>query len=191
MYRINQPLDVPMQIPSEVKDVTADVRGPNDEHVLSSFTREVDGDFHLRFTPHKKGTYTVDVRCKGKSVDGSPFRYLCRSCVTFRLISSQSILLILAFMLSIHVGDPSSTLVRMRHAEAERTQYITQRELDITFDIPEDHWDVTALVQGPDDEMIPSSSTRLVKSEDGFYHVTFTPYRPGVYKVSYKFSSTE
>jgi len=68
-----------MQIPSEVKEVTAEVRGPHDEHVLSSFAKESDGDFHLRFTPHKKGTYTVDVRCKGKSVEGSPFRYVISS----------------------------------------------------------------------------------------------------------------
>jgi len=84
---------------------------------------------------------------------------------------------------SIIVGDPSSTLVRMRQSEAERTQYITQREIDITFDIPEDHWDVTTLVQGPDDEIMPSSSSSVTKSEDGYYHVKFTPYRPGTYKV--------
>lgn len=71
-----------MQIPNEVKDVSADVRGPYGEHVLSSFTKEADGDYYLRFTPYKKGTYTVDVKCKGKSVEGSPFRYVFLGCAT-------------------------------------------------------------------------------------------------------------
>lgn len=75
-YRVRQPLDVPMEIPQEVKEVSAEVTGPQREHVLSTFSRETDGYHHLRFIPYNKGTYNVNIKCKGRLVDGSPFKYV-------------------------------------------------------------------------------------------------------------------
>ncbi|EDO45254.1 predicted protein [Nematostella vectensis] len=153
-YRVRQEVDVPMEIPSQVTEVSAEVRGPSNEHVLSTFRKEPDGYHHLRFVPYSKGTYKVDVRCKGKSVEGSPF--------------------------SMNVGDPSSTLVRLREADPIESQYMVSRELDIAMDIPDDHWEVTSEVRGPDEEIFPSS---IGKGEEGCYHVKFIPNRPGTYKV--------
>jgi hypothetical protein len=65
-----------MEIPEEVKEVSAEVKGPQGEHVLSSFSRESDGYHHLRFTPYNKGTYNVNIKCRGRLVDGSPFKYV-------------------------------------------------------------------------------------------------------------------
>ena len=90
-YRVRHELDVPMEIPKEVEEVTATVTDPDQRSVSSTFRPEADGLHHLRFTPYKPGSYTVDIRSRGKSVEGSPF--------------------------TMSVVDPASTLVRMREPD--------------------------------------------------------------------------
>ena len=77
-----------MEIPKKVGEVTARVIDPDQRYVSSTFHQEADGLHHLRFTPNKPGPYQVDIRCRGKSVEGCPF--------------------------IMSVVDPASTLVRMR-----------------------------------------------------------------------------
>ena len=147
-------VDVPMDIPKEVQDVTAFVVGPDDERAPSSFRREADGLKHLRFVPTKTGQYKVDIRCHGESVANSPFM--------------------------INVIEPKSTEVMLTEPEESGTKYLVRRELDIALDAGEDAGDMSAFVDGPDGKQVPSS---LEKGNDGYHHAKFVPYEPGTYKV--------
>ena len=48
-----------MEIPSEVDEVSADVYDPDGNKERSTFKKEPDGLYHLRFTPKKIGEYKV------------------------------------------------------------------------------------------------------------------------------------
>ena len=66
-------MDVPIDVPDEVEEISAAVKGPNNEYVQSRLQREADGLYHVRFLPSKAGKYVVDVRCAGEPVENSPF----------------------------------------------------------------------------------------------------------------------
>ena len=48
-----------MEIPAEVDEVSAAVYDPDGNTVKSTFKKEPDGLYHLRFTPTKIGQYNV------------------------------------------------------------------------------------------------------------------------------------
>ena len=48
-----------MEIPDEVDEVSAAVYDPDGNTVKSTFQKEPDGLYHLRFTPTKIGQYNV------------------------------------------------------------------------------------------------------------------------------------
>ena len=48
-----------MEIPAEVDEVSAAVYDPDGNPVKSTFQKEPDGLYHLRFTPTKIGQYNV------------------------------------------------------------------------------------------------------------------------------------
>lgn len=48
-----------MEIPSEVDEVSAVVYDPDGNKEKSTFQKEPDGLYHLRFTPKKIGQYKV------------------------------------------------------------------------------------------------------------------------------------
>ena len=48
-----------MEIPAEVDEVSAAVYDPDGNIVKSTFQKEPDGLYHLRFTPTKIGQYNV------------------------------------------------------------------------------------------------------------------------------------
>jgi len=52
-------VDVPMEIPAEVDEVSAAVYDPDGNPVKSTFQKESDGLYHLKFTPTKIGQYNV------------------------------------------------------------------------------------------------------------------------------------
>ena len=52
-------VDVPMEIPSEVDEVSAVIYDPDGNIDKSTFKKESDGLHHLRFTPKKIGQYKV------------------------------------------------------------------------------------------------------------------------------------
>ena len=79
-----------MEFPREMK-VTATVTDPFQRLVSSTFNRERDGRYHLKFMPLKTGSYKVEIRSRGEQVEGSPF--------------------------FLSVVEPQSTLVRMRKQE--------------------------------------------------------------------------
>ena len=58
-YFVGQEVDVPMEIPEGVDDVSAAVYDPDGNLMRSTFRREADGLFHLRFTPTKAGMHKV------------------------------------------------------------------------------------------------------------------------------------
>ena len=59
-------------------------------------------------------------------------------------------------------------------------RYLVRRELDIALHCPDEDFDLSCTVEGPDDEFVQSS---MGKEGDGLHHVKFVPYRPGTYKV--------
>ena len=52
-------VDVPMEIPQEVDNVSATVYDPDGVPERSKFDREPDGLYHLRFIPTRIGQYKV------------------------------------------------------------------------------------------------------------------------------------
>ena len=64
---------MPIDVPDEIDEVSASVKGPDNNYVPSTLERESDGLFHVRFVPAKAGKYTVDVSCAGEPVENSPF----------------------------------------------------------------------------------------------------------------------
>lgn len=153
-YYVGQEVDVPMEIPHGVDDVSAAVYDPDGNLMRSTFRREGDGLFHLRFTPTKVGQHKVDIRSGGQSVENSPF--------------------------PLNVVQPNNAIVRLRQPEEAESKYLVRRELDIALDAAEGAGNMSAYVKGPDDETVPSS---FDKGDDGLYHVKFVPYQAGTYKV--------
>lgn len=65
-------IDIPIDVPHDVGEITHSVKGPNLEHVQSTLTKERDGLYHIRFTPNRSGRYNVDVLCAGHHIENSP-----------------------------------------------------------------------------------------------------------------------
>ena len=152
-YHAGNQVDVPMEIPKEVDDVSAFVEGPDGQRVPSTFGHEADGLKHLRFVPKKPGRYQVDVRCRNASVAGSPFL--------------------------INVVEPKKAPTLQEPLESG-ARYLVGRELDIAFDAPDAPRDMTCSVEGPGGEDVRST---LEKGNDGYHHAKFVPYNAGTYKV--------
>lgn len=160
-YHVGYEVDVPMEIPSEVDEVSAVIYDPDGNIDKSTFKKESDGLHHLRFTPKKIGQYKVDIRCGGRSVENSPF--------------------------PLNVAQPKTAVVRLRQPEESENKYLVRRELDIALDAAEDTRNLSSYVDGPDEENVPAS---FDKGDDGLYHVKFVPYKPGTYKVHVKSNGT-
>ncbi|RMX60911.1 hypothetical protein pdam_00003464 [Pocillopora damicornis] len=160
-YHVGYEVDVPMEIPSEVDEVSAVIYDPDGNIDKSTFKKESDGLHHLRFTPKKIGQYKVDIRCGGRSVENSPF--------------------------PLNVAQPKTAVVRLRQPEESENKYLVRRELDIALDAAEGTRNLSSYVDGPDEENVPAS---FDKGDDGLYHVKFVPYKPGTYKVHVKSNGT-
>ena len=52
-------VDVPMEIPDGVEDVTAAVYDPDGKLERSTFRKDLDGLYHLKFLPKKTGEHKV------------------------------------------------------------------------------------------------------------------------------------
>ena len=81
----------------------------------------------------------------------------------------------------LNVVQPNTAVVRLRQPEEAEKKYLVRRELDIALDAGEGARNITANVEGPDNENVPCT---LENGDDGLYHVKFVPYQPGDYKVS-------
>ena len=68
-------VDVPMEIPAGVDDVSAGVYDPDGKLERSTFRRDPDGLFHLKFVPTKAGQHKVS----GDSDAGLIKRLCCYS----------------------------------------------------------------------------------------------------------------
>ena len=86
----------------------------------------------------------------------------------------------------LNVVEPNTAVVRLRQPEEAEQKYLVRRELDIALDAAEGSRNMSANVEGPDNENVPCS---FEKGDDGLYHVKFVPYQPGDYKVSRCFLS--
>lgn len=84
----------------------------------------------------------------------------------------------------INVVHPNKAVVRLLQPEEAENKYLVRRELDIALDAAEGARNMTATVEGPDNDTVPSS---FDKGNDGLYHAKFVPYQPGTYKVRLSF----
>lgn len=66
-YHLGHEVDVPMEIPAEVDEVSAAVYDPDGNLEKSTFRKDPDGLFHLKFIPTKIGQHKVsgDSYCAG------------------------------------------------------------------------------------------------------------------------------
>lgn len=153
-YHVGHEVDVPMEIPDGVEDVTAAVYDPDGKLERSTFRKDLDGLYHLKFLPKKTGEHKIDIKSGGRSVENSPF--------------------------PLNIVQPNTAVVRLRQPEETDNKYLVRRELDIALDAAEGTRNMASHVEGPDNENVPSS---FDKGDDGLYHVKFVPYQPGTYKV--------
>ena len=58
-YYVGHEVDVPMEIPAGVDDVSAAVYDPDGKLERSTFRKDPDGLFHLKFVPTKVGQHKV------------------------------------------------------------------------------------------------------------------------------------
>lgn len=86
----------------------------------------------------------------------------------------------------LNVVQPNNAVVRLRQPEEAEQKYLVRRELDIALDAAEGNRNMSANVEGPDNEDVTCT---FEKGDDGLYHVKFVPYQPGDYKVSRCFPS--